>query len=75
MKSKTSLKGHDILTQLRENAVIARVATFANETHAIPARGFVAITAPVSKRASKSAGSKTRTLKVRNWGVRANHFN
>jgi len=30
---------------------------------------------PVSKRASKSAGSKTRTLKVRNWQITAKHFN
>jgi hypothetical protein len=30
---------------------------------------------PVSKRTSKSAGSKTRTLKVRNWQITARHFN
>ena len=30
---------------------------------------------PTSKRASKSAGSKTRTLKVRNWQIKAAHFN
>ena len=30
---------------------------------------------PVGKRASKSAGSKTRTLKVRNWQITAKHFN
>ena len=30
---------------------------------------------PTSKRASKSAGSKTRALKVRNWQIKAAHFN
>ena len=30
---------------------------------------------PTARRASKSAGSKTRTLKVRNWQIKAAHFN
>ena len=63
-----------ILAQLRESALIARHASFSVPAR-VEARGFVQVTKPISKRASKSAGTKTRTLKVRNWQIKAAHFN
>ena len=62
------------LAQLRANASIARHATFKQEL-VVPARAHVQVTKPVSKRSAKSMGSKTLTLKVRNWQINASHFN
>ena len=68
------MKGKTLLAQLRAQnesyQLVKAHAKFAPErpTFHVPA-------VPVSKRASKSAGSKTRTLKVRNWQIRAAHFN
>lgn len=61
------------LSQLRESASIARHATFSQE-HVVPVRAHVQVTKPISKRASKSMGRKTLTLKVRNWQINAAHF-
>lgn len=62
------------LAQLRESASIARHATFAQNAN-VPVRAHVQVTKPISKRASKSMGRKTLTLKVRNWQINAAHFN
>lgn len=68
-----------IVLSLREQIAIAnalrRFATFPANAERITPRAFVAVVKPVSKRAAKSAGSKTRTLKVRNWRINAAHFN
>lgn len=66
-------KAQIALSQLRESATIARYATFAQDAK-VPARAHVQVTKPVSKRAAKSMGSKTITLKVKNWQIRAGHF-
>ena len=62
------------LAQLRASAAIARHATFAQKS-VVPVRAHVQVTKPVSKRSAKSMGSKTMTLKVRNWQINAAHFN
>ena len=62
------------LAQLRESASIARHATFKRDVP-VPVRQHVQVTKPVSKRASKSMGRKTLTMKVRNWQINAAHFN
>lgn len=67
-------KAQIALAQLRESASIARHVTFAQNAK-VSARAHVLITKPVSKRAAKSMGSKTMTLKVRNWQINAAHFN
>ncbi len=66
--------GQIALAQLRASASIARHATFAQKS-VVPARSHIQVTKPVSKRASKSMGRKTLTLKVRNWQINASHFN
>lgn len=67
-------KGQIALAQLRASASVARHATFSHDA-IVPARSHVQVVKPVSKRASKSAGAKTLTLKVRNWQINAAHFN
>lgn len=67
-------KAQIALSQLRESASIARHSTFSQKS-VIPARGHVQVTKPVSKRSAKSMGSKTMTLKARNWQINAAHFN
>lgn len=62
------------LAQLRASASIARHATFKREL-VVPVRAHVQVTKPISKRASKSMGRKTLTMKVRNWQINAAHFN
>lgn len=62
------------LAQLRASASIARHSTFSQKS-VVPARAHVQVTKPVSKRASKSMGRKTLTMKVRNWQINAAHFN
>jgi len=62
------------LAQLRESASIARHATFKRDVP-VPVRQHVQVTKPISKRASKSMGRKTLTMKVRNWQINAAHFN
>lgn len=67
------MNGSKLLAQLRADAAIARHATFSQE-RVVPVRAHVQVTKPVSKRASKSMGRKTLTLKVRNWQINAAHF-
>jgi len=62
------------LAQLRASASIARHSTFSQKS-VVPARAHVQVTKPTSKRSAKSMGSKTMTLKVRNWQINAAHFN
>lgn len=62
------------LAQLRASASIARHATFKRDVP-VPVRAHVQVTKPISKRASKSMGRKTLTMKVRNWQINAAHFN
>jgi len=68
------MSGRNYLAQLRQSAAIARHATFAQPAK-VEARTFVSVAKPTSKRASKSMGRKTLTLKVRNWQINATHFN
>jgi hypothetical protein len=74
LKGRTMSPGQIALAQLRASASIARHATFAQK-NVVPVRAHVSVTKPVSKRASKSMGRKTLTLKVRNWQINAAHFN
>jgi hypothetical protein len=74
LKGRTMSPGQIALAQLRASASIARHATFAQERRS-SVRAHVQVTKPVSKRASKSMGRKTLTLKVRNWQINAAHFN
>lgn len=67
-------KAQIALAQLRASASIARHATFKRDVP-VPVRQHVQVAKPVSKRASKSMGRKTLTLKVRNWQINAAHFN
>lgn len=62
------------LAQLRASASVSRYATFSQKS-VVPARAHVQVTKPVSKRSAKSMGSKTMTLKVRNWQINDSHFN
>lgn len=61
----------------RQNGILSRVprAVVAprSDVHAA-GRQFVAVTKPISKRSAKSMGSKTLTLKVKNWQINAGHF-
>jgi len=68
------MTGHEVLARLRASASIGRHATF-NLERSVTVRGFVQITKPVSRRAAKSVGSRTLTLKVKNWQITAAHFN
>jgi hypothetical protein len=61
------------LAQLRASASIARHATFKHDVP-VPVRQHVQVTKPISKRASKSMGRKTLTMKVKNWQINAGHF-
>lgn len=67
------MSGRDYLAQLRQSALVARHATFKSAPK-VEARTFVSVAKPTSKRASKSMGRKTLTLKVRNWQINATHF-
>lgn len=67
-------KAQIALAQLRASASVSRYATFSQKS-VVPARAHVQVTKPVSKRSAKSMGSKTLTLKVRNWQINAAHFN
>lgn len=67
-------KGQTALAQLRESAMLARHAAFAQPAK-VQARSFVSVEKPISKRGAKSMGRKTLTLKVRNWQINAAHFN
>lgn len=67
-------KAQIALSQLRESASIARHSTFSQKS-VVPARAYVQVTKPMSKRSAKSMGRKTLKLKVRNWQINASHFN
>ena len=67
-------KAQIALAQLRASASIVRHSTFSQKS-VVPAHAHVQVTKPVSKRSAKSMGSKTMTLKVRNWQINAAHFN
>ena len=68
------MTGPEALAHLRASASIGRHATFKVEQR-VTAGGFVQIAKPVSRRAAKSVGSRTLTLKVKNWQIKAAHFN